>query len=104
MARVVVAASASLDQAAILSDLHVRAGLSVAVRFRMAFRHLYDRLGEHPAIGPTRPTLGPDIRIGIVSPYIVIYRFREEEQIVTVLRVVHGRRRITGALLRDLPG
>lgn len=42
-------------------------------------------------------------RIGIVSPCIVIYRFREDEQIVTVLRIVHGRRRITGALLRALP-
>ena len=60
---------------------------------------LYDRLGAHPGIGAPRPALGRNIRIGIVSPYIVIYRHTDADDTVTVLRVVHGRRRITGALL-----
>jgi toxin ParE1/3/4 len=43
------------------------------------------------------PALGPNVRIGVVSPYIVIYRHAEDT--VNVLRIVHGRRRITDKLL-----
>ena len=48
-----------------------------------------------------RPALGKDIRIGIVLPYIVIYRRREADDTVTVLRVVHGHRNITTKLISD---
>ncbi len=50
-----------------------------------------------------RPAIGQNIRIGIVSPYIVIYRYSERDDTVTVLRLVHGRRRITGKLLSETP-
>jgi toxin ParE1/3/4 len=40
------------------------------------------------------------VRIGIVVPYIVIYELNESEDIVTVLRIVHGDRDITRSLLR----
>jgi toxin ParE1/3/4 len=53
-----------------------------------------------PDSSPRRPALGNNIRIGIVSPYIVINQHRVDDNIVTILRVVHGRRRITGSLLR----
>ncbi len=62
---------------------------------------LYDRLAEHPDSGAPRPGLGTDIRIGIVLPYIVIYRHHEADDIVTVLRVLHGRRNITAKLISD---
>jgi toxin ParE1/3/4 len=52
-------------------------------------------LAAHPGIGASRPALGRDIRIGIVSPTIVIYRHTPADDTVVVLRVVHGRRRIT---------
>lgn len=58
MTRVVFAASASLDEAAILNDLSMRAGWQVAVKFRALFRGLYERLAVHPAIGAPRPVLG----------------------------------------------
>ena len=38
------------------------------------------------------------VRIGIVPPYIVIYRYTEDNDIVTILRIVHGRRNITRTL------
>ena len=60
-------------------------------------RHV--RLTKHPAIGAPRLALGRDIRIGIVSPCIVIYRHGVDDDTVTVLRIVHGRRRIAGMLL-----
>ena len=40
------------------------------------------------------------IRVGIASPYIVIYSHMEADDTVRVLRIVHGSRRITGKLLR----
>jgi toxin ParE1/3/4 len=56
---------------------------------------LFDRLAEYPDSGAPRASLGRDIRIGVVSPYVVIYRHREADDTVTVLRIIHGRRNIT---------
>jgi plasmid stabilization system protein ParE len=36
-----------------------------------------------------------------VPPYIVIYDHEQAADLVTVLRIVHGRRRITGKLLAE---
>ena len=45
-----------------------------------AFAAKYDdRLGDHPGSGAARPALGLDIRIGIVSPHIVIYRHSADD-------------------------
>jgi plasmid stabilization system protein ParE len=54
----------------------------------------------HPDSSPLRPAIGEQIRIGIVSPYIVIYEHNPASDIVTNFRIVHGKRKITGALLR----
>jgi toxin ParE1/3/4 len=101
MARIIVTTLASADQAAILNHLHAKAGLGTVIKFRSLFGALYDRLADHPASGPRRTALGSNIRIGIVSPYIVIYRHSEGDDTVTVLRIVHGRRKITGKMLAE---
>jgi plasmid stabilization system protein ParE len=99
MARIVLTGTASADQAAILNDLHAKAGLPVAIKFRSLFGELYDRLADHPASGPRRPALGPAIRIGIVAPYVVLYEPSASDDTVTILRIVHGRREISRSLL-----
>ncbi|HYZ24688.1 MAG TPA: hypothetical protein VE690_21265 [Rhodopila sp.] len=48
----------------------------------------------------TATRLGSTIGIGIVSPHIVIYRHSASDDVVTVLRIVHGPHRIIGKLLR----
>jgi toxin ParE1/3/4 len=98
-ARVVFTDSADLDSSFIYAGLHGKAGMSTVVKYRALFRKLYKQLADFPDSGAPRPKLGPEIRIGIVSPYIVIYRYAEAENSVVVLRIVHGRRRITGKLL-----
>ena len=100
MARVVIASSADADFAEILTDLATKAGWHVAAKYDELFGKLYDRLADHPRGGAQRPALGQNVRIGIVSPYIIIYR-NEGDDTVTVLRIVHGRRRITGEMLRS---
>jgi toxin ParE1/3/4 len=101
MARVVIAPSADADTDFVLADLASKAGRRVSAKYDNLFDKLYERLAAHPAIGAVRRRIGKDIRIGIVSPYIVIYRYTADSDTVTVLRIVHGRRRITGKLLSE---
>jgi len=101
MARVVVTSSADADVYAIQADLAKAAGIDIAAKYTALFEKLYDRLAKHPDSGAPRPGLGKDIRIGIVLPYIVIYRHHKADDVVTVLRVVHGRRNITAKLISD---
>ena len=98
MARVIVTERAKRDLRRILSDLNERAGYSVAARYAIDFKAVYRRLIDLPAGGPPRPALGSKTRIAIVLPYIVIYDF--EDDVVTVLRVLHGKRNITRELVR----
>jgi toxin ParE1/3/4 len=101
MARVVIAASADTDVEGILTYLAAEAGWRTAAKYLTLLERLYDRLASHPAIGAPRPALGQDIRIGIGSPYII--RHTAADDTVTVLRIVHGRRHITGRLLSSTP-
>ena len=97
MARVVVTDSAKRDVRRILSDLNLKAGHRVAANYAAEFKATYRRLVEFPASGPPRPELGVQARIAIILPYIVIYDHRDD--VVTVLRVLHGKRNITRELL-----
>jgi hypothetical protein len=47
---------------------------------------------------PTRPWASS--RIVIVLPYILIYDYIDEDDTLTLLRVVHGKRNITRRLIR----
>ncbi len=100
MARVLVTPSADADTAEILTYLAVKAGYGVAARYNASFERLYDNLADFPDSGAPRPKVGVGVRIGIISPYVVIYRHTEATGAVRVLRIVHGSRRITGRLLR----
>ncbi len=100
MARVIVSLLAQTDTAAIVADLANSAGRRVASEYIASFEALYARLAAHPDSGAPRPAIAPHVRIGIVSPYIVIYEFDRAIDAVTILRIVHGRRRITGEILR----
>jgi toxin ParE1/3/4 len=99
MARVIIASSADADYAEIIADLAAKAGWRMAAKYDELFKRLYDRLADHPGSGAPRPALGQNIRIGNVSPYIVIYRNDDVSNTVTVLRIVHSRRRISGRML-----
>ncbi len=101
MASVVVSSLADADADGILEHLIGEAGPRTAARYAARFERLYDRLTTHPPLGPRRPALGALARIGIVWPYIVIYEYEPAADRVSVLRIVHGHRRISGRMLRD---
>ena len=100
MARLVASREAQADLDDILDYLAGIAGASVALRygerFRAAFRHLVD----FPETGARRPRLHADMRIWVVAPYIIFYRFSSGDDTIRIVRIVHGRRNVTVRLFR----
>ena len=102
MARVIVSLLAQADTVDVVVDLRNAAGHAVAAEYAISFEALYGRLAVHPNSGAPRSGIARRVRIGIVSPYIVIYDYDRAKDVVTILRIVHGRRKITGKLLRGV--
>ncbi len=100
MARVVITSFADADTAKVINDLNKQAGADVADRYDADFDNLYQRLAQFPDSGSPRPKLGAYVRISVVSPYVVIYEHVEDDDVVMIMRIVHGRRKITRRLLR----
>lgn len=99
MAKLIVSPQAELDAAAIVELLSDKAGIDVAARYLHEIDALFERISLFPRSGMRRPSLGRDIRFGVVEPYVIIYRFRADT--VTVARIVDGRRNITRRLVRE---
>jgi len=99
MTRLVVAAEAEVDTTAILSYLQHSAGSSVASDYGFRIFQTIERIVEMPSSGAPRPVLGEGVRIGIVSPYVLIYQYSGDRDEVTLLRILHGRRNINRILL-----
>jgi toxin ParE1/3/4 len=99
VARVVLTSPADDDAASIINSIGENAGVRVAARYAADFDTLYERLAQFPGSGSPRPALGAITRISVVLPYVVIYEHMEAEDVVMILRILHGRRRITRRLL-----
>lgn len=99
MASVVLTSLADADTAMIIDDLNKRAGANVADRYDADFDKLYQRLERFPDSGAPRPKLGAQVRVSVVSPYVVIYEHIEVDDVV-MMRLVHGRRKITRGMIR----
>ncbi len=100
MTRLVVTADAEADTGDILSYLTRVAGAAVAEKYGSQFRAAITGLLRWPESGAPRSNLGQAVRIAIVSPYIVIYEYSRDDDTLTLLRILHGRRNITHRLLR----
>ena len=99
MAKLIVSPQAALDAAAIVDLLSDKAGIDVAAKYLREIDALFERISLFPKSGMRRPSLGRDIRLGVVEPYVIIYRYRADT--VTVARIVDGRRNITRRLVRE---
>src|SRR5215469_2893564 len=98
MARVLVSAPANEDTIEVLAYLARVAGPATADKYDALFKEVYDRLAAHPDMYATRPKLGRKIRAAVVWPYLVIYEHTSRD-VVNVLRILHGGRRLTPGLL-----
>lgn len=100
MPRLVVTAHANRDFDDILDHLGDAAGQQTAQSYAQRFADALERIEQFPSSGPQRPALGPDTRIAIVLPYVLVYDYSEPRDHLVLLRVLHGRRRMTERLLK----
>jgi plasmid stabilization system protein ParE len=98
MARVIVSPDAEADAIEIIDYLENRAGSATAEKYGLLFTKVYDRLAADPDMYAVRPRLGPNVRAAVVWPYLVIYEHTSAD-VVNVLRILHGGRRLTPGLL-----
>ena len=82
------------DYEDIIDFLESKAGARVADRYRQLFDAALDR------IGAPRIKLGPKTRILVVYPYSIYYDGEPKGEVATALRILHGRRRVTGRIIR----
>jgi toxin ParE1/3/4 len=99
MTRLVVTPEANADSSEILSYLHREAGVRVAEDYGRRFQQTLARLLDFPETGAPRPILGRHTRSAIVQPFLLIYDFSREDDVLTLLRILHGRRNINPELL-----
>jgi len=96
MARLVVSNEADADTSEILDYLAREAGSAVAGIYAKRFLTALERITDIPESGAPRGALGPASRVVIVYPYILIYDYSKADDTVTLLRILHGKRNISG--------
>jgi toxin ParE1/3/4 len=92
------APAAARDLQKISDDISAAAGERVASSFLARMRRSIDGLAHSPRMGRLRPGFGPGVRSWAFSPYVAFYR--ENASNVEIIRIVHGRRRLTRRLVR----
>lgn len=95
MTVLIVSAKAETDTFDILNELEAKAGTAVSVRYATRFRDSVARLLEMPEIGSLRPALGAETRGVVIAPYVMIYDYIEKDELIVLLRILHGRRNIS---------
>lgn len=100
MTTLVVTVHAIRDFDDILHHLDDLAGQTTAQVYAHRFADALECIEQFPSTGPRRPALGPCARIAIVLPYVLIYDYSETNEHLVLLRVLHGRRRMTERLLQ----
>lgn len=95
MADVVVTSPAVNDVDDILFYLLRHGGQAAVDSRRSKFEAAIRFLGTFPRIGAPRPRLGRGIRLLVASPYVVLHRYEPASDTVFVLRILHGRRRLS---------
>jgi plasmid stabilization system protein ParE len=96
----VVTADAEADTSEILEHLEKVAGPRVAEDYGRRLRLAIERLVAAPRAAAPRPVFGARSRMVVVYPYVLIYDYARDDNTVTLLRILHGRRDITPALVR----
>lgn len=99
MTRIRISSNAANDVDEIFAFLMAVSGTRTAERYRNQFRRKIADLQHWPELAPLRPALGPETRVVVVKPYLLIYDYSRPDDLVSILRIVHGRRNVTDQLI-----
>ena len=97
MTRLVVSRNAEHDMASILAYLEQEASAVVAEDFGRDVRRALLRLVQFPESGAPRPELGPDARVVVIHPYLLVYAHAAPN--LTLLRILHGKANLAAEIL-----
>lgn len=67
-----------------------------------AIERRWRQLGEFPLSGLARDDIAPGVRCLVVGNYLTLHLVGAD--VITILRVLHARRKIDRASIKDLPG
>ena len=98
-ASIIVSPAAERDIRAILDDLETEAGPLVADRYADKFEQAFATLAFTPGLGAPRPNMGTWTRQTLVQPYQIFYDGGPDSDVVRILRIVHGSRKITAEMI-----
>jgi toxin ParE1/3/4 len=101
MTRLTFAPAAEIDFAEIQARIAAVVGPNALRGIEERFFEFFDHLAAFPESCQGRPRLGKNIRLGVVSPYSLLYRYDREAGHVLIIRILHGRRKLTRRLLRE---
>jgi toxin ParE1/3/4 len=93
--------AAEFDRLEILSYLAATAGILIANDYDTDFKEWLKLLRHRPECGSPRGRLGRNIRLYVVYPYVSLYTYDPDQDLIRILRIVHGKRRITAKILKD---
>jgi toxin ParE1/3/4 len=91
------APAAARDIQKISDDIKAAAGKDIALAFVGRLRRSLEGLVAFPGMGRLRRRFGSGVRSWAVPPYVAFYRQSGND--VEIIRIVHGKRRITRALM-----
>jgi len=101
MTRLTFAPSADEDLAEIQSRVAAKFGPNTLRAQEERLNEFFDHLAAFPESCQARPRLGKGIRLGVIVPYSLLYRYDRDLDHVLIIRILHGRRKITRKMLRE---
>lgn len=99
MAQLRFASAAAQDLQKVSEDIKSARGEQFALAFVSRLRRSLEGLADFPRMGRLRSRFGSGVRSWASPPYVAFYRQSGSD--IETIRIVHGSRRITRALVRD---
>ncbi|WP_158595938.1 type II toxin-antitoxin system RelE/ParE family toxin [Oleomonas cavernae] len=91
--------TAEIDLDALEDRLVRRAGLLVAARWINRILQRIDLIALLPNMGRVQGTIdGIELRASVVKPWVIIYEYREAEDLIVIRRIVDTRRDLQSIL------
>lgn len=99
MTFLVITRSARADISSTIDYLERESGGITADRYARRIQSTIARLAAFPESGAPRLQLGELTRMAVIHPYLMMYDYEPKTDVLTILRMLHGKTAITKELL-----